>query len=73
MILSVRVKPNSQNQRVEAENDGSLTINLKSSPVEGKANEELIKLLAARFNTRKSQIRIKSGLLSKQKLLEILL
>ena len=44
---------------------------LKSPPVDGKANEELIKLLAKKFDVAKSDIRIKSGLSSRQKLIEI--
>lgn len=49
----------------------SLTVHLKSPPVDGKANEELIKILAKKFNVTKSDIRIKSGLSSRQKLIEI--
>jgi uncharacterized protein (TIGR00251 family) len=70
-ILRVKVKPNSKNQNLEEEADGSLAVRLKSPPVNGKANEELIRLLAKRFNVPKSGIRIKSGLSSKSKLVEI--
>jgi hypothetical protein len=72
-ILSVQVKPNSKQQSVELAADGSLTVRLKSSPVDGKANQELIKLLAKRFNLPKSQIRIKAGQFSKYKRVELLL
>ena len=71
MQKRVKVKPNSKRQSIESETDGSLTIHLKSPPVDGKANEELIKLLAERFDVPKFQIRIKSGLSSRQKLIEI--
>jgi hypothetical protein len=71
--MSVKVKPNSKIQKVIEEADGSLTINLKSPPVDGKANEELIKLLAEKFDIPKSDIKIKSGLSSRQKLVEITL
>ncbi len=71
MQKRVKVKPNSQRQNVEELADGSLIVHLKSPPVEGKANEELIKLLAAKFDVPKSSIRIKSGLSSRQKLVEI--
>lgn len=66
-----KVKPNSKNQNIKEETDGSLTIHLKSPPLNGKANEELIKLLVKKFNVTKSSIRIKSGLSSRQKLIEI--
>lgn len=71
MQKSIKVKPNSQQQKTIEEADGSLTISLKSPPVEGKANEELIKLLAKRFNVPKSKITIKLGLSSRQKLVVI--
>lgn len=68
---SIKVKPNSPQQKITEEADGSLTINLKSSPVDGKANEELIKLLAKKFAVPKSSITIKSGLSSRHKLVVI--
>ncbi|MCU0518158.1 MAG: DUF167 domain-containing protein [Oscillatoria sp. Prado101] len=72
-LIKVKVKPNSKQQTIIEEPDGSLTVQLKSPPVDGKANEELIKLLAVKFDVPKSQIRIKSGLSSKNKLVEIVL
>ncbi|MEH1949468.1 MAG: DUF167 domain-containing protein [Nostoc sp.] len=71
MQKTVKVKPNSKQQRIEEQPDGSLTVYLKSPPVDGKANEELIKLLADKFDVPKSHIRIKSGFSSRQKLMEI--
>ena len=71
MILTVKVKPNSKNQSIEEQPDGSLTVHLKSPPVDGKANQELIVMLAKKFKVPKSSIAIKSGLSSKHKLVEI--
>jgi uncharacterized protein len=71
MQKKVKVKPNSQQQKIEEQTDGSLNVHLKSPPVDGKANEELIKLLAKKFNVPKSHIRIKIGATSRQKLVEI--
>ncbi|GET38800.1 DUF167 domain-containing protein [Microseira wollei] len=71
MKKQVKVKPNSKRQSIEEQPDGSLTVHLKSPPVDGKANQELIALLAERFNVSKSKISIKSGLASKTKLVEI--
>lgn len=70
-IISVKVKPNSKQQRVTQADDGSFTIHLKSPPVDGKANAELIQLLAKTFAVPKSAIRIKTGASSKSKLVEI--
>ncbi|MBD1927293.1 DUF167 domain-containing protein [Trichocoleus sp. FACHB-90] len=49
MKKQVKVKPNSKNQNIEEAADGSLIINLKSPPVDGKANKELIQILAKKF------------------------
>lgn len=70
-ILKVKVKPNSKQQLIQEESDGSLTIHLKSPPVEGKANQELIKLLSKQFKVSKSKILIKSGVSSRHKLVEL--
>lgn len=69
--LHIKVKPNSRQQTLQTAEDGSLVICLKSPPVDGKANDELIKLLAKEFKVPKSSVRIKSGQSSKQKLVEI--
>lgn len=71
MQKRVKVKPNSKQQKIEELADGSLTVHLKSPPVDGKANEELIKLLAKKFDVPKSSITIKSGTTSRQKVIEI--
>ena len=70
-LLKIQVKPNSKQQNILEEPDGSLKISLKSPPVDGKANQELIKLLAKKFGVPKSEIIIKSGLSSRNKLVEL--
>lgn len=70
-IISIKVKPNSKQQSVRQEADGSLTVYLKSPPVDGKANTELIQLLTKELKLPKSRLRIKSGLSSRTKLIEI--
>ncbi len=70
MVIQVKVKPNSRQPRLERAADGSLTAYLKSPPVEGRANEELIERLAEHFGVPKSRIRIKSGASSRTKLVE---
>lgn len=71
MQKKVKVKPNAKQQKIAEQSDGSLNVHLKSLPVDGKANEELIKLLAEKFHVPKSAIKIKSGVASRQKLVEI--
>lgn len=71
MKIKVKVKPNSRHQKMEQSDDGIWIIRLKSPPVDGKANQELIKLLAQHFQVSKKQITIKTGLSATYKLIEI--
>lgn len=70
-LFTVKVKPNSKTRSIQEEADGSLTVHLKSPPVDGKANQELIEILAKRFDVPKSQVVIKLGLSSKNKVVDI--
>ncbi|PMB31410.1 hypothetical protein CEN47_11490, partial [Fischerella thermalis CCMEE 5319] len=54
MQIKVKVKPNSKMQKIEAAADRSLIVYLKSPPVDGKANEELIKVLFDNFHVPQS-------------------
>ena len=62
MRITVQVKPGSKKgPLVEAQPDGSLVVFIKERAVDGAANEGLIKVLAAHFRCRKSDIEIESG------------
>ena len=71
MVVQIKVKPNSKKPRIEEGAGGGLTVYLKSPPAEGKANEELIATLAARYGVPKSRVRIKAGASSRTKLVVI--
>lgn len=71
MKKAVKVKPNAKQSKVVYAEDGSLIVYLKSPPVDGKANQELIALLAKEFKVTKQAVRIKSGAGSRQKIVEI--
>jgi uncharacterized protein (TIGR00251 family) len=51
--------------------DGSWLANLKSPPVDGKANEELVALVAEQFKCRKADVSIKSGASGRMKLVKV--
>jgi hypothetical protein len=71
IVIRVRVKPNSRLSTLEQVDDGTWLAQLKAAPVDGKANEELIALVAARFACRKSAVSIKSGASGRLKLVRI--
>ncbi len=72
MLVPIKVKPGSRKPRIEEDGAGGLIVHLKSPPVEGRANEELIGVLAARYGVPKSRVRIKTGRAGRSKLVEIL-
>jgi uncharacterized protein (TIGR00251 family) len=71
--IAVRVTPrSSRNEISEILNDGTIKIRLTASPVEGKANAELIKFLAGVLNIPQDRIEIVAGQTGKDKLITIL-
>ena len=69
--LRVKVKPGARHSTLEQQPDGSWRAELKAPPVDGKANAELIALVAQQFGLRKAQVRIKSGASGRMKLVEL--
>jgi hypothetical protein len=66
--LRIKVKPNARSSSLEPLPDGSWTATLKSPPVDGRANEELIALVARRFRCRKDEVTIRTGRSGRMKL-----
>ncbi len=60
-VLQIKVKPNARVSALTAQADGSWLAEIKAPPIDGKANDELIRLIAEHFDCRKIQITIKSG------------
>lgn len=70
--IQVKVKPNARVSSLEELGSGGLwQAQLKSPPVDGKANDELVALVAERFGCRKSAVSIKSGASGRIKLIQI--
>ncbi|NWF76999.1 MAG: DUF167 domain-containing protein [Chloroflexi bacterium] len=70
MKIQVKVKPNSKTEEVSQEDD-SFIVKVKEPPKEGKASQAVIRLLAQRFGVPKSQVRILSGVKSRNKIVEV--
>jgi uncharacterized protein (TIGR00251 family) len=66
-VVQIKVKPQSRLSALSQDEDGNWLAHIKSLPVDGKANEELIALVAKQFGCAKSQVSIKSGAASKIK------
>lgn len=70
-IITVEVKPNSKEVKVEKISDNVFKVRLSATPIDGMANKQLIEILSDYFKVSKSQIEIKSGKTSKTKVLVI--
>jgi uncharacterized protein (TIGR00251 family) len=71
LVLKVKVKPRAKASELTQEADGTWVARLKSPPVDGKANEELVMLVAERFGCRKADVTIKAGASGRTKLVQV--
>ena len=71
MQILCLVKPKSRVDQISVNADGSLRVKIKALPVDGKANEYLVKYLAEVFNLSKNSIQIISGFTSSHKRINI--
>lgn len=71
LILKIKVEPRSSRAGIAGPYGDALKVKLTSPPVEGKANEELIEILAKEFRIRKKDIEIISGRTSKNKVVRL--
>ena len=70
-VITVRAKPRSAVSSLEAEGPGTWIARLRSPPIDGKANAELIGLVAKHFGCSKSSVAVVSGASSRLKLVKI--
>jgi uncharacterized protein (TIGR00251 family) len=69
--LQVKVKPNARTSSLVQGEDGTWLATLKSPPVDGKANAELVALVADHFRCPKAAVSIKSGASGRMKLVRV--
>lgn len=71
MKISVKVKAGAKENHIQDLGAGNFQIRVKVPPVEGRANEEVIRLFALHFRVPRSKVTIKSGQTAKTKILVI--
>lgn len=71
MKIQVRVKPGSKRGDLVVKAEPYLDVFLRAKPVDGKANDALITLLAKHYGVSRDQVRIISGATARLKLVEI--
>ena len=71
LIFKVRVVPRASRSEVVGEHDGALRVRIAAPPVDGAANDELVRLLARAFGVPRSAIAITSGHAAKLKIVRV--
>ncbi len=72
LTFKVLVSPRSSCSQITGEHDGALRVRIAAPPVEGAANEELVRVLAKAFEVPRSAVEILSGHSSKRKSISIM-
>jgi len=67
LTFAVRVVPRASKTAAAGEHDGALRVRVAAPPVEGAANEELVRFLAKTFGVAAREVEILSGHASKSK------
>jgi uncharacterized protein len=70
-LIRARVVTRSSRPGIESANDGSLRIYVASPPEKGRANKEVIEIVARHFGVSKSRVTIKRGSARRDKLIFI--
>jgi uncharacterized protein len=70
-IIQVKVTARARESALTQMPDGTWVAKLKSPPVDGKANAELIALVADHFKCGKAAVSIKAGASGRRKLVSI--
>ena len=68
--VSVKVVPNAKRSKV-LEEGGRLKVKVRAPPDKGRANDEVVEVLAEHFGVRKGDVRIVKGTRSREKVVEI--
>jgi uncharacterized protein (TIGR00251 family) len=67
LIFKVRVVPRASRSELVGEHDGALRVRIAAPPVDGAANDELVRLLAQVFRVPRSAVDIVGGHAAKLK------
>ncbi len=70
--IQVKVKPNARVSNLVQLDDGTWFAQLKSPPVDGKANAELCALIAEQFKVGRAKVVVKGGATGRMKWVEIM-
>jgi len=69
--LRVHVQPRAKRSEVAGRHGDAVKVRLAAPPVDGAANEELVRFLAEALDLPRRAVRIVSGLSARQKVVEV--
>jgi uncharacterized protein len=69
--FEVFAKPRASKSAIGGVREGALVVSLAAPPVDGAANEELVRVLAARLGVKRSAISIASGAHGRTKIVDV--
>ncbi len=72
MKISVIVKPGVREDKVEKIDASTYCVSVKARPVDGKANEAVVALLAKQFSVPRRNVSVLTGARSKIKRVEVI-
>ncbi|MBQ8686505.1 MAG: DUF167 domain-containing protein [Alphaproteobacteria bacterium] len=68
--INVRVIPRAKLNRVDVQPDGTVRVHTTTAPTDGKATNDVIKMLAEHYNVPKTSIKLVHGATSRTKVFE---
>ena len=69
--ITIRLSPRASREEIAGERDGAVLVRVTAPPVDGAANEALVKLLAKTLRVPKSAVAIVSGETSRTKVVQV--
>ncbi|MEE8058810.1 MAG: DUF167 family protein [Pseudomonadales bacterium] len=72
LLLFCHLQPKASRDEFAGNHNGRLKIRITAPPVDGKANQHLVKFIAKQFGVAKSSVTISNGELGRQKTVLIL-
>lgn len=67
----INVKPGASRDEISTDAEGNLLVRIKAKPIEGEANDYLVKYLADEFDISRSKIQLEKGATSRVKRIAI--
>ena len=72
MLIHVKIKPDSKEDKIVQKNETSFVVQVKEPAEDNRANKRMVELVADKFGIIKSKVKIVTGHHSPSKILEIM-